>query len=194
MWCANSCDVWDGNRPHRLRASCPDPAGDLALTVPLGFELMDLFAAAKGPGASAHAGSRDPVRARPVHSPRSDVAGVAPSALCKGRPGPPQFGPPNLAPPDSPSLGPEPCDPSPRACQPKKRTVLAAHPAVPQNSENTLQYRGKIRPFLSTTCQDIWIRTRTHPLAPQARTLRPRKIVCQSRRHTLDAGQSRSSV
>jgi hypothetical protein len=33
---------------------------------------------------------------------------------------------------------------------------LSPHPAAPQNPENTRDYRGKIRPFLLTLCQEFW--------------------------------------
>jgi len=33
---------------------------------------------------------------------------------------------------------------------------LSPHPAEPQNPENTQNYRGKIRPFLLTLCQEFW--------------------------------------
>jgi len=33
---------------------------------------------------------------------------------------------------------------------------LSPHPVAPENPENTQDYRGKIRPFLLTLCQEFW--------------------------------------
>jgi hypothetical protein len=34
---------------------------------------------------------------------------------------------------------------------------LSPHSVTPENPENTQDYRGKIRPFLLTLCQEFWI-------------------------------------